>query len=240
MNEVPTESARGYTLRAEVQGTDGKATRGARGTPARRSEAIASTGQAVDLTARAGRGISRRKFLALSGAAAATAATGLHQGGLAFLSAAPGITDPLLAYPNRGWERVYRDQYAYDSSFTFVCAPNDTHMCRLRAFVRNGIVLRTEQNYDAGNYRDPQGNSSSVGWNPRGCLKGYTIQRRLYGPYRLKYPLVRAGWKAWADASFPSLSDQPELRTPTASTLAAMTISCASAGTRSTTTSRAP
>ena len=51
---------------------------------------------------------------------------------MAFLQSAPGITQPLQFYPNRGWERIYRDQYAYDSSFTFVCAPNCTHNCRLR------------------------------------------------------------------------------------------------------------
>ena len=157
--------------------------------------------------------ISRRRFLALSGVAAAAAATTFSQSGLAFFEAAPDIPNPLRDYPDRGWEKIYRDQYAYDSTFTFVCAPNDTHMCRLRAFARNGVVIRTEQNYDAGTYRDPQGNSSSVAWNPRGCLKGYTVARRLYGPYRLKYPLVRAGWKA-------------------------TTSSCVSAGTRSIATSR--
>jgi nitrate reductase alpha subunit len=133
--------------------------------------------------------------------------------GFNFLAAGAGIENPLLHYPDRDWERVYRDQYAYDDSFTLVCAPNDTHMCRLRAFTRNGIVTRLEQNYNSGDYRDPQGNSSTVAWNPRGCAKGFTLHRRIYGPYRAKYPMVRSGWKAWADAGFPSLSDDPSLRT---------------------------
>src|SRR3990170_1026770 len=60
------------------------------------------------------------------------------------------VSDPLAAYPDRGWEAVYRDQYRYDRSFTFVCSPNDTHSCRLRAIVRNGVVMRTEQAYDEG------------------------------------------------------------------------------------------
>ncbi|HET9467742.1 MAG TPA: hypothetical protein VFO48_05000, partial [Vicinamibacterales bacterium] len=42
--------------------------------------------------------------------------------------------NPLGAYPNRGWERVYRDLFATDSSFVFLCAPNDTHNCLLRAY----------------------------------------------------------------------------------------------------------
>ncbi|WKZ82367.1 MAG: molybdopterin-dependent oxidoreductase [Acidimicrobiia bacterium] len=159
-------------------------------------------------------GISRRAFLkATAGTAAAYAAARGWKPALAYFQAAEAIENPLLHYPNRDWETIYRDQYRYDDSFTFICAPNDTHMCRLRAFVRNGVVIRTEQNYDGGNYRDAEGNSSSRAWNPRGCLKGYTVHRRVYGPYRLKQPMLRAGWKQWADDGFPSLSDDPSLRT---------------------------
>jgi nitrate reductase alpha subunit len=123
------------------------------------------------------------------------------------------VDNPLGIYPARDWEKVYRDQYRYDSSFTWVCAPNDTHMCRLRAFVRNGIMLRSEQNYDHDRCGDLYGNKATKAWNPRGCPKGYTMQRRVYGPYRLKGPVLRKGWKEWADAMFPSLSENPELRT---------------------------
>lgn len=122
------------------------------------------------------------------------------------------VDNPLGAYPARGWEQVYRDQYHYDSTFTWVCAPNDTHMCRLRAFVRNGIMLRSEQNYDHDRCGDLYGNKATKAWNPRGCPKGYTMHRRIYGPYRLKGPVLRKGWKEWADAGFPSLSEKPELR----------------------------
>ncbi|MEZ5175610.1 MAG: molybdopterin-dependent oxidoreductase [Acidimicrobiia bacterium] len=159
--------------------------------------------------------VTRRTFLKGSAIAAAgtyVAAQGFDKA-MTFFQAAPGIDNPLVFYPNREWESIYRDQYAYDDSFTFICAPNDTHMCRLRAFVRNGIVIRIEQNYDGNKYGDPQGNTSSVAWNPRGCLKGYTVHRRVYGPYRLRTPMLRAGWKQWADDGFPSLSDNPELRT---------------------------
>ena len=122
------------------------------------------------------------------------------------------VANPLGSYPSRDWERVYRDQYRVDGSFAWVCAPNDTHNCRMRAFVRNGIVLRSEQDYEGGHCRDLYGNSDTPHWNPRGCSKGFTQQRRLYGPYRLRQPLVRKGWKQWADDGFPSLSDHPELR----------------------------
>lgn len=122
------------------------------------------------------------------------------------------VSNPLGAYPNRGWEDVYRDQYRVDSAFTWVCAPNDTHNCRMRAFVRNGIVIRSEQDYEGGKCGDLYGNTDTVHWNPRGCSKGFTQQRRVYGPYRLRQPLMRKGWKEWADDGFPSLSDNPQLR----------------------------
>ena len=113
------------------------------------------------------------------------------------------VGNPFENYPNRGWESIYRDQYKYDSTFTFICAPNDTHSCRLRAYVRNGIIVRTEQAYDVSEYQDLYGNKANAGWHPRGCLKGYTLARRIYSPYRIKYPRVRAGWKEWVDAGFP-------------------------------------
>jgi nitrate reductase / nitrite oxidoreductase, alpha subunit len=156
--------------------------------------------------------VTRRQFIKVAGGAGLAALSGVLDLDLSALEAYPGIDNPLLTYPNRGWEQIYRDQYAYDTSFTVVCAPNDTHMCRLRAFARNGVVTRLEQNYDGANYRDPQGNSSTAHWNPRGCLKGFTLHRRVYGPYRLRAPMVRSGWKEWADDGFPSLSDDPALR----------------------------
>jgi nitrate reductase alpha subunit len=156
------------------------------------------------------RSLNRRDFLKGLGVAGAMASLNMWS-----LSCSPkleAIANPLRYYPSRDWEKIYRDQYRYDSNFTFVCSPNDTHACRLRAFVRNGVVVRTEQNYDHHTYGDLQGNKATPHWNPRGCLKGFTIHRRVYGPYRLKHPMVRAGWKQWADDGFPSLSDNPALR----------------------------
>jgi len=152
--------------------------------------------------------ISRRDFLKLSGSGAALffASEPLF----ALLKPIVSVDNPLDYYPARDWEKLYRDQYRYDSSFTFVCSPNDTHACRLRAMVRNGVITRVEQNYDVGQYKDLYGNQATAAWNPRGCPKGQSIHRRLYGPYRLKHPILRKGWKAWADDGFPYLT--PDLR----------------------------
>ena len=166
-------------------------------------------------------GLTRRTWLTgaggLAAAGAAAAATGAFAAESELLgkSLVPAVRvdNPLEYYPDRAWEKVYLDQYAYDDSFTFICAPNDTHMCRVRAFVRNGVVTRLEQNYDTQRYKDLYGNQATAAWNPRMCLKGFTMHRRVYGPYRAKGPMIRAGWKQWADDGFPSLSDDPALRT---------------------------
>ncbi len=153
---------------------------------------------------------SRRRFLQLLGAGGLAAIAPSNV--LGALAPVEEIANPLEFYPSRDWEKVYRDQYHYDRTFTWVCGPNDTHMCRMRAFVRNGVMIRSETNYDHDRCGDLYGNRATKAWNPRGCPKGYTFQRRVYGPYRLKGPVLRQGWKQWADDGFPSLSDTPALR----------------------------
>lgn len=154
-------------------------------------------------------GTSRRDFLKTLG--------GVGMGvfvapGLKLLSFdAVDAENPLASYPARNWEEVYRDQYRYDSTFSWVCSPNDTHACRVMSYVRNGIIVRQGAEYNYETYSDIYGNKATASWNPRQCAKGYTFHRMVYGPYRLKYPLIRKGWKSWADDGFPVLN--PELRT---------------------------
>ncbi|MCL4708066.1 molybdopterin-dependent oxidoreductase [bacterium] len=153
--------------------------------------------------------MNRRAFLRWMGVGAGT--TVLNMGlPLHLLASADPDQNLLAGSVNRNWEKIYRDQYKYDSSFDWVCSPNDTHACRVRAYVRNGIVTRMGSTYDYQNYSDIYGNHATNNWNPRQCAKGYTFHRVIYGPYRLKHPIVRKGWKAWADAGFPELT--PELK----------------------------
>ncbi|HMP83894.1 MAG TPA: molybdopterin-dependent oxidoreductase, partial [Verrucomicrobiota bacterium] len=153
--------------------------------------------------------LSRRSFLQRSGLVGAgiTAAQFLP---LRFLQAQPAedVLNPLAAYPNRDWEKLYRNQYAYDREFSWVCAPNDTHNCRITAHVRNGVIVRLGEQYDVHTYTDLYGNHASASWGNRHCAKGYTFHRILYGPYRLKHPIVRRGWKRWADDGFPQLTKE--------------------------------
>lgn len=144
--------------------------------------------------------LSRREFL--------EAAAGLGFSALIGSAAeAWGLTlapdNPLDSYPDRGWETVYRDLFKPDSSFVFLCAPNDTHNCLLRAYVKNGVVTRVGPTFGYGKATDRYGNQSSARWDPRCCQKGLAITRRIYGDRRVRQPMVRKGFKAWVQAGFP-------------------------------------
>ncbi len=156
-------------------------------------------------------GIPRRSFLRWLGVGAGTTVLGMHLP-LDLLRAADPEQNPLAGAVAREWETIYRDQYRYDRTFDWVCSPNDTHACRVRAYVRNGIVTRLGSTYDYEKYADLYGNHATVNWNPRQCAKGYTFHRVIYGPYRLKHPIIRRGWRAWADAGFPELTTELKSR----------------------------
>ena len=93
-----------------------------------------------DDEARAIARITRRDFLKWMGIGSGAAA--IAAGSLHYFTPADGGDNPLARSINREWEKIYRDQYKYDSAFDWVCSPNDTHACRVRAYVRNGIVTR--------------------------------------------------------------------------------------------------
>lgn len=147
--------------------------------------------------------IERRDFLGMISAAgfgglvaSATDAWGLQT-----------IRNPLATYPDRGWERVYRDLWKYDSVYTFTCAPNDTHNCILNAYVRNGVVVRIGPSMKYGEATDLNGNKVSHRWDPRVCQKGLALTRRFYGDRRVMGCMIRKGFKEWHDAGFPRESN---------------------------------
>ncbi len=117
------------------------------------------------------------------------------------------ITNPLAVYPNRDWEKVYRDLWAYDSRYTFTCAPNDTHNCLLNAHVRQGVITRIGPTMKYGEATDLFGNKQSHRWDPRVCQKGLALTRRFYGDRRVNGTMVRAGYKRWYEAGFPRGAD---------------------------------
>jgi len=117
------------------------------------------------------------------------------------------IQNPLAVYPSRGWEQAYRDLWRYDSTFTFVCAPNDTHNCLLQAYVRDGVMTRLGPTMKYGEATDLYGNRATHRWDPRICQKGLALTRRFYGDRRVAHCRVRDGFKRWVDAGFPRGAD---------------------------------
>ncbi len=152
-----------------------------------------------------GKKLSRREFLKFSGAGAGLLLAGEPL--FALLAPAANTDNPLDYYPSRDWEKIYRDLVNADSSFTFLCAPNDTHNCLLKAYVKNGVCIYLGPTYGYGKATDIYGNQASHRWDPRCCQKGLAMIRKIYGPRRVKYPAVRKGFKEWVDAGFPRESD---------------------------------
>lgn len=145
--------------------------------------------------------ITRRKFLKVS--LATVIGLIVSKPLLASLQFIPEIDNPLEFYPDRDWEKIYHDQFKHDYTYHFLCAPNDTHNCLLRAYVKNDIITRIGPSYGYGKAEDLYGNKASSRWEPRVCNKGLVLNRRIHGPRRVKYPMIRAGFKKWVDAGFP-------------------------------------
>ena len=147
---------------------------------------------------------SRRRFLKLAGAAGFGAVVSSTELFAQYRNLSPVVVEnPLAAYPNRDWERMYRDIYRTDKSFVFLCCPNDTHNCLLNAFVKNGVVVRIEPTYGYNKARDLYGNQASTRWDPRCCQKGLVLARRFYGDRRVNGAFLRKGFKDWAEQGFP-------------------------------------
>ncbi len=147
--------------------------------------------------------IPRREFLELLSATGFGALVGATRVAWAL----EAVSNPLATYPDRSWERVYRDLWAYDSKFTFLCAPNDTHNCILNAYVRQGIVTRIGPTMRYGEAADLAGNRTTSRWDPRVCQKGLALTRRFYGDRRINQCMVRAGYQRWYNDGFPREND---------------------------------
>ncbi len=153
--------------------------------------------------ANAARPLSRRSFLyQMAGAGSVLIASRALEA--ADMLTAIRVGNPLANYPERGWERVYRDLYHSDSSFVFLCAPNDTHNCLLRAHVKNGVVTRISPTYGYHKATDLDGDRASQRWDPRCCQKGLALVRRIYGDRRVQAAAgPRRASSDWVDDGLP-------------------------------------
>lgn len=152
--------------------------------------------------------VSRRKFLKVTAGGTALSLMGGRQIlAMKALQPAIGIENPLKHYPNRDWEKLYRDLYQPDRSYTLMCTPNCTHNCYLKAQVKNGVVVRMDPTQNYHKATDLYGTPASKRWDPRLCNKGILLPRRIYGDRRIKEPMLRKGFLEWVQKGFPRDSD---------------------------------
>lgn len=132
--------------------------------------------------------LTRRDFLKVAAVAAGAAGALVVKDAIAFDYLTP-ITDPLGAYPYRGWESFYKDQWTFSHFSRIAHSANCTGNCTWKGYVKNGILYKEEQFADY-----PDIGSTVPTYNPRGCQKGANYKEYVYGPQRVKYPLIRADY----------------------------------------------
>lgn len=110
--------------------------------------------------------VNRRQFLKYSGAALALGVASRY------FKVVLAAVDDTIVNPIRNLITVRS-----------TCSPNDTGACGMVATVDRGRIVSLIQ---AADYPEPE-------YNPRGCLKGLSMTRLIYGPDRLKHPLIRVG-----------------------------------------------
>ena len=112
------------------------------------------------------RGLNRRRFLELGGAAAASLP--LFHFTRTAKAAAPGATEPAARRRIQSWEDLRREQWTWEKvargSHGWV---NCRSACNWDLYVKDGFVVREEQtaSYEASEPGLPD-------FNPRGCQKG--------------------------------------------------------------------
>ena len=128
--------------------------------------------------------ITRRKFL------------GSLAGGIAGLTSLPILTETLKAgkFAPSKLHKVSEDKlrkvFDFDKKLRSVCAANCTQACGWNAFVKGDkyiVEITPAADYDT---FDPV---LGKFYNPRGCMRGASYLKYVYGDVRLKHPLIRVG-----------------------------------------------
>lgn len=85
------------------------------------------------------------------------------------------------------YEEVVRGKYGWDKKVRGTHLANCTGSCPFNVYVKDGVILREEQS------RDMPQLAGVPEHNPRGCNKGVCGTDYVYGPQRVKHPLIRTG-----------------------------------------------
>ncbi len=148
--------------------------------------------------------IDRRNFLKVTGLAGLGT---LGSGNAWSMTALEPVGDTLTQdYPYRGWEDIYRKEYAYDSVGYAAHCVNCHGNCAFKVLTRDGIAVREEQ---LAQY--PQIADNIPDTNPRGCQKGAIHSQAMYDADRLRYPMKRVGERGegkWQRISWDQVTDE--------------------------------
>ena len=87
----------------------------------------------------------------------------------------------------RSWEDVARKKWTWDKVSRSTHGTNCTGQCAFNVYVKDGVVWREEQQGEYG------ASSDAPDYGPRGCQKGLSHSRYMYGKQRILYPLKRVG-----------------------------------------------
>jgi len=79
--------------------------------------------------------LSRRDFIRGAGAGTVDGLLTSSWGATQSVEPVTQVDNPLKSYPNRDWEQVYHDIYAYDGMDWTVCHSNCTQSCALNFYV---------------------------------------------------------------------------------------------------------
>ncbi|MBL8490723.1 MAG: molybdopterin-dependent oxidoreductase, partial [Rhodocyclaceae bacterium] len=139
--------------------------------------------------------VTRRDFIKTAGA---TSLGSLLGGSFAFRALA-ATGDPSGAFEYSGWENLHRGQWTWDKKTRGAHLINCTGACPHFVYTKDGVVLREEA------AKDMAAMPGLPEYNPRGCNKGVCGVDYMYGPHRIKYPLIRVGERGegkWRRASW--------------------------------------
>lgn len=140
--------------------------------------------------------MTRRGFLLASGATLLGSSLSLRT-----LAAATDISG---AFEYSGWENFHRTQWSWDKKTRGAHLVNCAGACPHFVYSKDGVVMREEQSKDIA----PMPNIPE--YNPRGCNKGECGHDYMYGPHRIKYPLIRVGERGegkWRRATWDEALD---------------------------------
>ncbi|WP_323001609.1 molybdopterin-dependent oxidoreductase [Denitromonas sp.] len=144
--------------------------------------------------------MSRRDFLKAAG----VTSLGSLIGGSYALQTLASTIDPSGSFDYTGWENFHREQWSWEKKTRGAHLVNCTGACPHFVYTKNGVVLREEQSKDIPLLAGvPEG-------NPRGCNKGECGTDYMYGPQRIKYPLIRVGERGegkWRRATWDEALD---------------------------------